>query len=121
MKRDKVSLGPQNTKIMVCCHKACELPQNDEGLFLPIHVGAAISDLDLKMQRDDQVLGQPCDNISAKNKSYCELTALYWAWKNIKKVYPNLEYIGLCHYRRFLTLPPRLFWMTTLGNLRLRF
>ena len=53
------------------------------------------------MQRDDQVLGQPCDNISAKNKNYNELTAIYWAWKNIKRLYPGLEYIGLCHYRRF--------------------
>ena len=93
----------------MCCHKPCQLPPNDEGLLLPIHVGAAISDVDLHMQRDDQLLGQPCDNISAKNKNYCELTAVYWAWKNIKKLYPNLEYIGLCHYRRFFdfnTKPP---------------
>ena len=94
---------------MVCCHKSCSLPPNDDGLLLPIHVGAAISDLDLQMQRDDQVLGKPCDNISAKNKNYCELTAVYWAWKNIKKLYPDLQYIGLCHYRRFFdfnTKPP---------------
>ena len=36
------------------------------------------------------------DNISAKNPNYCELTALYWAWKNL-----DCEYIGLCHYRRY--------------------
>ncbi len=57
----------------------------------------------LGFQRDDQVNGEPCDNISAKNGSYCELTAMYWAWKNIKKLYPNLEYIGLNHYRRFFS------------------
>ncbi len=58
----------------------------------------------LSLQRDDQVNGgEPCDNISAKNGSYCELTAMYWAWKNIKKIYPNLEYIGLNHYRRYFS------------------
>lgn len=36
------------------------------------------------------------DNISAKNPNYCELTALYWVWKNL-----DCEYIGLCHYRRY--------------------
>ena len=94
-------LDSSKIKILVCCHKPCELPQDD--IFLPIQVGAAISNVDLGIQRDDQLNGQSCDNISAKNQSYCELTAVYWAWKNIKMLYPDLEYIGLNHYRRFFS------------------
>lgn len=107
--KDKITLTKDNLKILICCHKACELPPNPDGIFLPIQVGAAISNMDLGMQRDDQVNGEPCDNISAKNKSYCELTALYWAWKNIKKLYPNLEYIGLNHYRRYFAFDKKYF------------
>lgn len=98
----KKEFDSSKIKILVCCHKACELPKDD--IFLPIQVGAAISNLDLGMQRDDREEGKTCDNISEKNKNYCELTAIYWAWKNISKLYPNLEYIGLNHYRRYFDL-----------------
>ena len=53
--------------------------------------------------RDDLLNGEPCCNISGKNKSFCELTVVYWAWKNIKKLYPNLEYIGVNHSRRYFS------------------
>ncbi len=89
-----IKLTDKNTKILICCHKPSVLPESP--FFLPIHVGKAISDFDLGITGDDTG-----DNISSKNKNYCELTALYWAWKNIKKEYPDLEYIGLFHYRRF--------------------
>ena len=94
-------LDDSKIKILVCCHKPCELPQDK--VFLPIHVGAAISNTELGIQRDDQLNGAFCDNISDKNRSFCELTAIYWAWKNIKKIYPDLQYIGLNHYRRFFS------------------
>ena len=37
------------------------------------------------------------DNIAERNPYYCELTACYWAWKNLK----NIDYIGISHYRRY--------------------
>ena len=95
----KESLDDSKIKILICCHKPSELPE--DGIFLPIHCGKAISSVDLGIQGDNEVNGQPCDNISDRNETYCELTAMYWAWKNIKKIYPDIEYIGLNHYRRY--------------------
>jgi len=79
-----------NVKILVCCHKEAALTSKDD-IYLPIQVGRALSNEKLDMIGDDTG-----DNISEKNRSYCELTGLYWAWKNLNKV----DYIGLCHYRR---------------------
>lgn len=82
-------------KILVACHKADPNIRQDD-IYMPIQVGKALHpDLDLGFQCDNTG-----DNISEKNGSYCELTALYWAWKNLKDV----DYIGLCHYRRYFNL-----------------
>lgn len=44
------------------------------------------------------------NHISEKNKSYCELTSQYWAWKNI-----NADYYGFFHYRRYLSFSEETF------------
>lgn len=62
----------------------------EDKIYLPIYVGR-VEKADLGYLGDDTG-----DNISAKNANYCELTGLYWAWKNLK-----CDYIGLCHYRRY--------------------
>lgn len=79
-----------NTTILVACHKQTSYPQ--DSCYLPIHVGHADSSSELGFQGDDDG-----ENISNKNYCYCELTALYWAWKNLK----NVDVVGLCHYRRY--------------------
>ena len=63
--------------------------------YTPIYVGRAVSPHKVEMKNmigDD--IGK---NISCKNPSYCEMTAHYWIWKNVK----DTEYVGLCHYRRY--------------------
>ena len=69
--------------------------------MLSVHGGKALSNSDLGLQNDNELNGLPCDNISNKNDSYCELTVVYWAWKNLRKLYPDVKYVGLFHYRRF--------------------
>ena len=76
--------------ILTAAHKAFE-PLGLEG-YLPVQVGAALAQKDLGFQRDDEG-----ENISAKNPQYCELTAQYWAWKNL----PGPRILGLVHYRRY--------------------
>lgn len=85
----------KNIKILVAAHKADPNIKSDD-IYMPIHVGKALHpEVDLGFQGDDTG-----DNISEKNGSYCELTAMYWAWKNLK----NVDIIGLAHYRRYLKL-----------------
>lgn len=74
-------------KIIVATHKKYWMPEDK--VYLPLHVGAQGKE-GLGYQRDDVGV-----NISSKNKNYCELTGLYWAWQNLES-----EYIGLVHYRR---------------------
>ena len=78
-------------KIYVCCHKPFTVPQCD--ILVPMQVGAALAENHFNGFIYDDTL----DNISQKNKSYCELTALYWMWKNTSH-----DYYGLFHYRRYL-------------------
>lgn len=46
------------------------------------------------------------DNISHKNDNYGEMSVWYWVWKNYIPENPQLDYIGFCHYRRFLNFSP---------------
>ena len=77
-------------KILIACHKPSPIPKAE--VLFPVLVGKKGADIQMDIQGDDEG-----ENISDKNYCYCELTALYWAWKNLKDV----DVIGLCHYRRY--------------------
>lgn len=64
----------------------------DDPIYTPIQVGKVFSD-----EKFADITDATGENISAKNKTYCELTALYWMWKNDAES----DYLGLCHYRRY--------------------
>ncbi len=78
----------KDLNIFIACHKECNLPK-DEG-YVSLHVGAE-GKKDLGFIKDSTG-----DNISLKNPNFCELTGIYWMWKNTKS-----KYIGLSHYRRY--------------------
>ena len=78
-------------KVIVAAHKPYWMPADP--MYLPVQVGAQGRD-SLGFAADNTG-----ENISAKNANYCELTGLYWAWKNVP-----CDYLGLAHYRRHFTL-----------------
>lgn len=62
-----------------------------------IQVGAALTEERLG---ENIVVDNVGENISVRNKQFCELTALYWIWKNATE-----DVVGLVHYRRHFTMP----------------
>lgn len=70
--------------------KEVDVSMYDKWWIRDIQAGAALTDQSIADVKDNT--GK---NISHKNSSYCELTAIYWLWKNIRT-----DYVGVCHYRR---------------------
>ena len=85
-------MQPFDIKILSATHKRYSMPEDE--MYIPLQVNCYANGHfdEPRFQYDD--VG---DNISAKNPYYCELTALYWGWKNL-----DCDYLGLVHYRRYL-------------------
>lgn len=81
-------------QIYVITHKPVELtlPDNYQKLF----VGAQKLKEEEKEKLSEYLFDDTGENISGKNSNYCELTGLYWIWKNQQE-----SIVGITHYRRF--------------------
>ena len=84
----------EKIKIFSAYYKQYYIPKSP--IFCPIHVGHINSQNELGLLADDTG-----DNISSKNLTFNEVTAQYWVWKNYKEA----EFVGFCHYRRYLIYP----------------
>lgn len=83
----------EKIEIIVASHKIFDKSILPKG-YQVVKVGNKVSDDEAKnhgYQTDNEG-----ENISFQNPWYCELTAHYWAWKNLK-----CDICGLVHYRRY--------------------
>ena len=69
-----------NCKVFICYHN--DKPQVNSDVLFPLQAQISTG-----------------DNIADRNKHFCELTAMYWMWKNVTS-----DVVGLFHYRRLLNL-----------------
>jgi hypothetical protein len=85
---DNNKVNKDNIDIFICTHIKCNIPVTNDAYKLISCGGKSI---------EGAILDNTGDNISHLNGFYCELTGIYWVWKNW-----NLkDYVGFCHYRRY--------------------
>ena len=100
------NLPPKSLHILVCTHQDSYIYGSE--ILRPIIVGAANMGEERVQSLQKSIaaktgggggilLDSSGDNISHLNANFCELTAMYWAWKNV-----DSSYYGLFHYRRVL-------------------
>ena len=95
-----------NVKVLISCHKETDVVNTE--CFMPVQVGTSLAQKELPGMAHDN----DGENISELNPMYCELTAQYWAWKNL-----DLDYYGFCHYRRYFNFSDRMFKEDSYGNI----
>lgn len=82
-------------KIYIVTHKKVNKYGDDH--YQLLHVGANLTQTRFG---NDYIVDSSGENISDRNKTFCELTGVYWIWKNT-----NDDIVGLEHYRRYLVEP----------------
>lgn len=91
-------MDKKNFIIYAVYHKLFDQPTAD--FVVPIHAGKADSKNILPYIGDNTG-----ENISTLNPNFCELTVLYWIWKNNE--FKPTDIWGLCHYRRYFAVPAK--------------
>ena len=85
--------------VYVATQKSIDL--NLDSIYMPLQVGAC-GKQPIPVKGKDGVVPEYLRddssefNISILNQYFCELTGLYWIWKN-----SSADIVGLCHYRRY--------------------
>ncbi|WP_419729643.1 DUF4422 domain-containing protein [Lichenicola sp.] len=82
-------VGTPGLRIYIATNARRDYPEGPG--YLTLQTGTALSPV-----RFGQVCDDTGDSISALNPSFCELTALYWIWKNDRS-----EFVSLTHHRRY--------------------
>lgn len=94
------------TRIFVITNKNKIIENNLPSIYKYLNVGSAERHLNGVFYDDTK------DNISSLNPYFCELTGLYWIWKNCSE-----DIVGLVHYRRFFyNLVPSVMSFRILGE-----
>jgi len=75
----------KDIKLWVVTHKEKNIAYPDR-TYIKVGNGDSVCDM---------ITDATGDNIAEKNKNYCELTAVYWIWKNT-----SCDIVGIEHYRR---------------------
>ena len=86
-----------NTSIYIATQKTIDIPHPRFKIYKTLYVGV-INDISKYggPYEENSYFDNTGDNISERNPYYCELTGLYWIWKN-----DTSNIAGLCHYRRY--------------------
>ena len=108
---DSVDFG-QRKKLQLCadgicvyrakCHRDAKVINLDgeRNWMHAVQAGASVTDIRVAEELDNEG-----ENISEKNGNYCELTVLYWMWKNrINMEKDDSAYYGLFQSRRLLNI-----------------
>ena len=81
----------QTTTVYVITHKPTKI-KSDDSVYTLLQVGAK------NKKHFCSCTDDTGNNISEKNATFCELTGMYWIWKN-----DYSDIVGLCHYRRYFS------------------
>ncbi|MDO4998448.1 MAG: DUF4422 domain-containing protein [Neisseria sp.] len=77
--------------IALATHKKVDFPTELDNCYYPMQVGVGDDIADYLRENTPN-----SDNIAHKNPNFCELTVLYYMWKNVQA-----DIVGLVHYRRY--------------------